>query len=126
MGKTAAEKLEEEKQALSKELCELRRKYDPYEPRDAEICERLKAIAAQEEESFKVVVAGEGRVSVSPPKDRSVIGTEPVVVVEKFIGLPKAEQNTLTRRGIVEIAEIVKEAYSGRVTVTLFPKKEGR
>jgi len=120
----ATNTLQAEKEAMSKELCELRRKYEPHEPRDAEICERIKQIAEMEEEKFKVVVAGEGTVSVSAPKPRRVEGTEPVTVVEKFIALPKSEQNDLTRRGIIKITEIVKEAYAGRVTVELFPKQE--
>lgn len=120
----AADKVQAEKEALSKELCELRRKYEPHEPRDAEICERLKQIAEEEDEKFKVVIKGEGSVSVSPPKPRRVEGTEPVTVVEKFIALPKSEQNALTKRGVITIAEIVKEAYAGRVTVKLFPKEE--
>lgn len=117
-----ANSLQDEKEALSKELCELRRKYEPHEPRDAEICERLKQIAEMEEEKFKIVVAGEGTVSVSPPKPRRVEGTEPVTAVEKFIALPKSEQNALTKKGIIKVVEIVKEAYAGRVTVTLFPQ----
>lgn len=118
-----ANNLEAEKEVLSKELCELRRKYEPHEPRDAEICERLKQIAAMEEEKFKIIVAGEGTVSVSPPKPRRVEGTEPITVVEKFIALPKSEQNALIKKGIIKITEIVKEAYAGRVAVTLFPQR---
>jgi hypothetical protein len=99
-----------------RELLELRRLYEPHKPRDKELCARLLA----EGESFKIVFDGLGKASISAPQPARVTGTAPEVVVEKFLALPKAEQNTLIKRGIVRIAEQKKDAYSGRVTVELF------
>jgi hypothetical protein len=105
---------------LVKELLELRHKYAPYEPRDKEIRALLIQSAEDEGESFKIMDEL-GRANVSAPQPKRLTGTAPEVVVDKFLALPKAEQNTLIRRGIVRIAEQWKDAYSGRVTVVLFP-----
>jgi hypothetical protein len=105
---------------LVRELLELRHKYAPYEPRDKEIRALLIQSADQDGESFKIVDKL-GKASVSAPHPKELIATAPEVVVEKFLALPKAEQNVLLKRGVIRIAEQWKAAYSGRVTVDLFP-----
>jgi hypothetical protein len=106
---------------LAEELLELRHKYAPYEPRDKEIRALLIQSADEGGGSFKITVEGLGKVSVSAPQPERVTGTCYEVNVKKFRGLPKAEQNALTKRGIVLEVPDKKAAYAGRVYPELFP-----
>ena len=108
------------REKLVRELLELRRKYAPYEPRDKEIRALLIQSAEDEGGNFKIMDEL-GKASVSAPQPKRLTGTAPEVVVEKFLALPKADQNTLIKRGLVRIAEQWKDAYSGQVRVDLFP-----
>jgi hypothetical protein len=108
------------REKLVRELLELRHKYAPYEPRDKEIRALLIQSAEEEGESFKIVDKL-GKASVSAPHPKRLTSIAPEVVVENFLALPKAEQNLLLKRGVVRMADQWKDAYSGRVTVDLFP-----
>lgn len=103
--------------ALCRELLALCRKNAEDDARRDEIKAELKKGAV---ENFQVTVAGLGKVKVSAPQPKRCTGTAPEVVVESFLALPQREQDRLTERGIVRIAQQWKNAYYGSVTPELF------
>lgn len=107
-----------DREALIKELLELRSHYAPYEPRDAEI--RALLIADTGGENFGLTLPGLGKVNVSAPHDKELIGEAPELVPAKFLALDAKERRRLIRTGLVAMVQDWKKAYGGRVTVELF------
>jgi hypothetical protein len=105
---------------LAAELIALRKKYEPFEARDKEICTLLKQLAGSSG-NFEVVVKGEGRIKVSAPKDKAMKGTAPEIVVEAFMALPQRRRDALIEQGVVKVFPQYSGAYYGAVTVELFP-----
>lgn len=111
------------REKLVTELLDLRRKYEPFEPRDSEICELLKQ-DADADESFKIAIDKAGKVSVSASQEARCTGTMPELVIEAFLDLPDKEQARLLEKSVVKVTRQWKKEYSGQVRVTLFPGKK--
>ena len=107
-----------DREALCRELLGFERKLFDDLARMSEIKSLLKADA--EGENFQVRIAGLGLVKVSAPRGKSCTGTAPMIVVDKFLELPKSERNDLIKRGIVAEEQQWKNAYYGSVTAELF------
>jgi hypothetical protein len=106
------------REALIKELLELRQHYAPYEPRDAEI--RALLIGDAKGENFNIAIPGLGKANVSAAQDKRCTGEEPSLVVDKFLALLLPERKKLIKAGLVVVEKVWKKAYAGRVTVELF------
>jgi hypothetical protein len=104
--------------ALCEELAKLRRKHADAFAREKEIKKLL--IEDAGDENFQVAVRGVGVVKVSAAKPKHCKGTAPEIVVDAFLKLPQAQQDKLTEKGVVIIAEQWSGAYYGSVTVDLF------
>jgi hypothetical protein len=115
----AAKKLSKREEA-ARELVDLRQEFREAYARDKELCAILKEEAKTLGENFKETFPGLGVVKVSAPKEARCKGTAPEVVVEAFLKLTDKEQDKLTERGIVKIAEQWTNPYYGSVTVDLF------
>lgn len=104
---------------LARELIELRRRYAPYEARDAEICSLLKA-EARDGGNFEVVINKVGRIKVSSPREKAMKGLAPEIIVDAFLGLPQMKRDRLIEDGIVKMEPQYSGAYYGAVTVELY------
>jgi hypothetical protein len=105
---------------LGEELIGLRSKYEPFEPRDKEICSKLKLTAETAAENYKITIPKKGIVKVSAPREKECTGIAPELNVEAFLNLSEKQQSDLTERGVVKMARQYKGAYYGSVTVELF------
>jgi hypothetical protein len=104
--------------ALCEELLKLLATHADADAREKEI--KVLLIKDAGEENFKELVDKWGTVSVSAAKPKRCTGTAPELVVDVFLGMTEIQRTKLTDKGIVKIAEQWKDAYSGRVTPTLF------
>jgi len=106
------------RRALAEELVKLKSKHADVYAREKEIKKAL--IADADGENFQETIKGIGVVNVSAAKDKRCKGTAPEIVVDAFLRLPKAQQDRLTEKGVVIIAEQWSGAYYGSVSVELF------
>jgi hypothetical protein len=110
-----------DRKKLVRELLELRRHYERFEPRDKEICALLKQDAKDNGGNFKVTIEGLGFASVSAPKDKRRTATSYELDVGNFLALPQRQRDALTDKGTVKEVEVWTGAYYGAVSVELFP-----
>jgi hypothetical protein len=115
-----ADKLIEERDGLCTELIALEREGQPRVTRVAAIEARLKAIADECGESFRVRLSNGDYVQVSPPVAAEFKGNVPVIQTEAWQGLKPAEQKAHVKSGLVKIEGQWGRASSGRVTVKVF------
>lgn len=104
---------------LIKEFLELERLWQPHQPRHDEIRATLLE-DAKGGDGYKIVIANLGQASISAPHDEECTGEEPRLVPEKYLALVVPERRKLTKSGLVEVVEVWKKAYGGRVTTKLF------
>lgn len=115
-----ADKLIEERDGLCAELIALEREGQPRATRVAAIEARLKAIADECGESFRVRLPNGDYVNVSPPCAAEFKGNTPVIVTEAWQGLKPGEQKAHVKSGLIRIEAQWGRASSGRVTVRVF------
>jgi hypothetical protein len=116
----APDTLIEERDALCAELIALEREGAPRVTRAAAIEARLKKIADQRGESFKVSLSNGDFVQVSPPAAAEFKGNVPVVQTEAWQALKPAEQRAQVKSGLIKVEPSWGRASSGRVTVKTF------
>jgi hypothetical protein len=114
----AADALIEERDAICAELIALEREGLPRVTRAAAIEARLKQIADERKESFKVTLSN--GVQVSPPVAPEFKGNVPVVQTEVWQALKPAKHEQLTKLGLIKIEPQWGRASGGRVTVKVF------
>lgn len=112
------------RQALCRELLEIRAENAAVFTRIDAINTKLKSIAGTGGK-FRETFDELGYVSVSPAKPEQVIGTEPVLKVDFFNGLPESRRKTLIAQGLIAIASLIKGASYGQVRVKLHNEPEG-
>jgi hypothetical protein len=115
-----ADKLLEERDTLCSELIALEREGLPRVTRVAAIEARLKQIASERGESFKVTLSSGDFVQVSPPVAAEWKGDVPVIQTEAWQKLKPAKIESLVKSGLVKIQGLWGRASSGRVTVKVF------
>jgi hypothetical protein len=115
-----ADALIEERDALCAELIVLEREGQPSVTRAAAIEARLKQIADERKESFKVTLSNGDYVQVSPPVAAEFKGNVPVVQTEIWQALKPAKHEQLTKLGLIKIEPQWGRASGGRVTVKVF------
>jgi hypothetical protein len=108
------------RRTLAEELVKLKSKHAEVYAREKELKSALIKAAADAGENFKETIEKVGVVKVSAPKDKTCKGTAPEIVVDAFLKLPQAQQDKLTEKGVVIIAEQWSGAYYGSVSVELF------
>jgi hypothetical protein len=113
----AADALIEERDALCAELVAIERENAPRATRAAAIEARLKQIAGERRESFKVTLPNGDFVRVSPPILAEFKGDAPVIVTEAWQALKPAEQHAHLKSGLIRIEPQWGKSSSGRVTV---------
>jgi hypothetical protein len=116
----AADALIEERDALCAELIALEREGAPRVTRAAAIEARLKQIADQRGESFKVTLSNGDFVQVSPPVAAEFQGNIPLLQTEVWQGLKPAKHDQLIKLGLIKIEPQWGRASSGRVSVKVF------
>jgi hypothetical protein len=116
----AADALIEERDALCAELIALEREGQPRVTRAAAIEARLKQIADERKESFKVTLSNGDYVQVSPPVAAEFKGNVPVVQTEIWQALKPAKHEQLIKLGLIKIEPQWGRASGGRVTVKVF------
>ena len=99
----AADALLEERDALCAELITLEREGLPRVTRAAAIEARLKQIADERDESFKVTLPNGDYVQVSPPCAAEFKGNVPVLQTEVWQALKPAKHEQLIKSGLVKI-----------------------
>lgn len=114
-----------EREALCRELLEIRRDNFKIFSRIDAIGTRLKVIAGGIDESFRETFVGLGYVSVTPAKLAQTLGSQPVLQVAAWNGLSDARQTRLVDQGLVTIKAIVKKATYGQVRPKLHAEPEG-
>jgi hypothetical protein len=107
---------------LAQELLGLERKHGKVFARMDDLKGALRKLAGDAGENFKEEFAGKGVVKVSAPKDGKFKGILPLVNEERFLALPKAEQDKLTHedKGVITMTPTYGGKYYGSVTVDLF------
>lgn len=105
---------------LVEELLELRKKNAQVFARESELETALKKMAGDADENFKETVDGLGTVSVSAPREGRCTGTEPTVIVEKYLALTEKQRKDLTDRGVIKVMEKWTKKFYGRVVAELF------
>jgi hypothetical protein len=115
----APKKVLAERDALAKERFELEVKTAADDARKAEIEARLKAIATDTGETFKVQFA-EGYVSASGAVPAEFKGDLPVIQTEAWRELKPAGRKQLEKSGLIKIEPQWGRPSSGRVTVKVF------
>ena len=115
-----AEALLEERDTLCAELIALEREGAPRVTRAAAIEARLKKIADERGESFKVTLANGDYVQVSPPVAAEFKGNAPVLQTEVWQGLKPAKHEQLLKLGLIKIEPQWGRASGGRVSVKMF------
>ena len=115
-----ADKLLEERDTLCAELIALEREGLPRVTRVAAIEARLKQIAGERGESFKVTLASGDFVQVSPPAAAEFKGNVPVLQTEIWQGLKPAKHEQMIKLGLIKFEPQWGRASSGRVTVKVF------
>jgi hypothetical protein len=116
----AADALIEERDALCAELIALEREGAPRVTRAVAVEARLKQIASERGESFKVTPSNGDFVQVSPPVAAEFKGAVPVVQTEIWPSLKPAKHEQLIKLGLIKIEPQWGRASSGRVTVKVF------
>ena len=116
----AADALIEERDALCAELIAHEREGQPRVTRAAAIEARLKQIAGERGESFKVTQPSGDYVQISPPVQAEFKGNVPVIVTEAWQALKPAEQKAQVKSGLVRIEPQWGRPSGGRVTVKVF------
>jgi hypothetical protein len=116
----AADTLIEERDALCTELIALEREGEPRVTKAAQIEARLKQIAGERGESFRVTLPNGDYVYVSPPVAAEFKGNVPVIVTEAWQALRPAEQKAHVKSGLIRIEPQWGRASSGRVSVKAF------
>jgi hypothetical protein len=116
----AADALIEERDALCAELIALEREGAPRVTRAAAIEARLKQIADERGESFKVTLPNGDFVQVSPPCAAEFKGNVPVLQTEIWQGLKPTKHEQLVKMGLIKIEPQWGRASSGRVDVKVF------
>lgn len=124
MGATARKPKDTPRQALCRELLEIRRDNAAIFTRMEAINTRLKA-AAKDGGKFRETFVDLGYVSVSPEKPEETIGQAPVLQVEAWNNLTNNRRERLEAEGLVAIEPIVKRASYGQVRVKLHSEPEG-
>lgn len=107
------------RQALCRELLEIRIEHAPIFSRIDAINTKLKAIAEQEGDSFRETFVDIGHVSVTPPKPAQKLGNQPVLQIAEWDNLADGRRAKLIEQGIVAIEAITKKATYGQVRVKL-------
>jgi hypothetical protein len=115
-----ADKLIEERDGLCAELIALEREGLPRVTRVAAIEARLKQIASERGESFKVTLSNGDFVQVSPPVAAEFKGDVPVLQTEIWKGLKPAKHEQLMKLGLIKIEAQWGRASSGRIVVKVF------
>ena len=98
----------------------LDREARPRATRAAQIEARLKRIAGERGESFKVTLPSGDFVQVSLPVAAEFKGNVPVIVTEAWQALKPAEQKAQVKSGLVRIEPQWGRPSGGRVTVKVF------
>ena len=106
------------REALCRELLQLRIDNDPVLSRIEAIKTELKVIA-EKEGQFRETIVGVGYVSVNPGHSGKFKGDFPTLQIEAWKALTPARQNKLLDGGIVKIEAQYSGAYYGAVTVKL-------
>lgn len=114
-GKAIAQRI-----ALCKELLEIEKKHTDVFARMKAIETDLKAIANDNNDSFKEDIAGLGSVSVAPAKAAEFKGSLPQIQTEAWLALKAAERKALEKSGLIMIEQVWGSKSYGRVTVKLF------
>jgi hypothetical protein len=113
------------RQALCRELLEIRRDNIAIFTRIEAINTKLKAIAADDDDTFRETFVDLGYVSVTPAKPARPLGEAPVLQVETWNDLGDSRRAKLIEQGLVAIEPIVKRASYGQVRVKLHAEPEG-
>jgi hypothetical protein len=116
----ATDALIEERDALCAELIALERQGAPRVTRAAAIEARLKQIADERGESFKVTLANGDYVQVSPPVAAEFKGNVPVLQTEVWQDLKPAKHEQLVKLGLIKIEPQWGRPSGGRVQVKAF------
>jgi len=108
-----------EREDLCAELITLEHEGQPRETRAAAIEARLKQIAAECGESFKVTLANGDFVRVSPPVAAEFKGNVPAIQTEAWLALGPKDQRRHQKEwpGLISIEPQWGSASSGRVTI---------
>ncbi|MGY3393416.1 hypothetical protein ACVWW6_006007 [Bradyrhizobium sp. USDA 3311] len=112
------------RQALCRELLEIRRDNLTIFTRIEAINTRLKKLAG-DEGKFREAFDELGHVSVSPPTPEQVTGEAPVLQIEVWQALRDSRRDKLLEEGLVEVKSIIKRATYGQVRVKLHAEPEG-
>src|SRR5277367_2793017 len=113
----ATDALLEERDTLCAELIALEREGAPRVTRAAAIEARLKQIAGEREESFKVTLPNGDYVQVSPPVAAEFKGNVPVLQTEIWQGLKPAKHEQLIKLGLIKIEPQWGRASGGETSV---------
>ena len=116
----AAGALIEERDSLCAELITLEREGLPRVTRAAAIEARLKQIADERKESFKVTLPNGDYVQVSPPVAAEFKGNTPVLQTEVWQAVKPVKHEQLIKSGLVKIEAQWGRASGGRVSVKVF------
>jgi hypothetical protein len=112
------------RQALCRELLEIRRDNLSIFSKIDAINTRLKSLAFTEGK-FREAFDDLGHVSVSPATPEQVSGEKPELQVEAWQGLPESRRSRLLEQGLVKVMNIIKRATYGQVRVKLHAEPEG-
>jgi hypothetical protein len=117
-----ANKLLEERDTLCSELIALEREGQPRATRVAAIEARLKAIADECGESFRVRLSNGDYVQVSPPVAAEFKSNVPVIQTEAWLALDPKDQRRHHKDwpGLIKIEAQWGRASSGRIVVKVF------
>jgi hypothetical protein len=118
----AADALIEERDALCAKLIALEREGLPRVTRAAAIEARLKQIADERGESFKVTLSTGDYVQVSPPVAAEFKGDVPVIQTDAWLALVPKDQKRHQKEwpGLIKIEPQWGRASGGRVSVKVF------
>src|SRR5271155_3978360 len=106
--------------ALCAELIALEREGLPRVTRAAAIEARLKKIAEERGESFKVALSNGDYVQVSPPVPAEFKGNVPVLQTEIWQALKPAKHEQLVKVGLIKVEPQWGRASGARVSVKVF------
>ena len=117
-----ADKLLEERDTLCAALITLEREGLPRVTRVAAIEARLKQIAGERGESFKVTLSSGDYVQVAPPIGAEFKGDVPVIQTEAWLALNPKDQKRHQKEwpGLIKMEAHWGRASGGRVTVKVF------
>jgi hypothetical protein len=112
------------RQALCRELLEIRRDNLAVFTRIDAINSRLKNIAGTDGK-FREAFDDLGHVSVSPATPEAVTGEKPELQIETWQELTESRRAKLLEQGLVKVISIIKRATYGQVRVKLHAEPEG-